>query len=61
MMKGINRVSIVGWSLLLVGILLLAWQTASGGRPDWLFSVAITFLIAGSVLRVYGKYGPSRR
>jgi hypothetical protein len=55
-MKGINRVSMVGWGLLLVGILCLAWQTFGGGR-DWLFNVGVGFLIAGGVLRAYGKYG----
>lgn len=60
-MRGVNRVSIVGWSLLLVGILLLAWQSSSGGRPEWLFTAGVAFLIAGAVLRVYGKYGPRKR
>lgn len=57
MSTGINRLSIVGWSLMLVGILLLAVQWADGGRPDWMFDAALGFLIAGTVLRVYGRYG----
>jgi hypothetical protein len=60
-MYGINRISMVGWGLLLVGIVILAWQTLGGGRgPDWLFDVGVGFLIAGGVLRAYGKYGRRR-
>ncbi len=53
----INRLSMVGWILMLIGILILASQWANGGRSDWMFDVALGFLIGSTVLRVYGKYG----
>jgi hypothetical protein len=60
-MKGINRVSIVGWSLLLIGILLILAQSTHGGWPEWLFNLGLTLMIAGTVLRVYGKFGRSKK
>lgn len=60
-MYGINRLSIVGWSLMLVGILLILWQTSNGGRPEWLFTAGLTFMIAGVVLRLYGKFSRGRK
>jgi hypothetical protein len=60
-MYGFNRVSIVGWSILLVGILVIFAQMYNGGRPEWLFNVGITLMIAGTVLRVYGKFNRSKK
>ena len=55
MKYGINRVSLVGYCLLLIGILLILSQSFGGGRFDWMFNVGVALMIAGSVLRVYGK------
>jgi hypothetical protein len=60
-MYGINRLSIAGWSLVLIGILLILAQTYNGGRPEWLFNIGLTCMVAGSVLRVYGKFGRSKK
>jgi hypothetical protein len=58
---GINRLSIVGWSLVLIGILLILANTSNGGRPEWLFNVGILLMVAGSVLRVYGKFNRGKK
>jgi len=60
-MYGFNRLSIVGWSLVLIGILLILAQMANGNRPEWLFNIGLTFVIAGYVLRLYGKFNRGKK
>ena len=60
-MYGINRLSIVGWSLVVTGLLLVLWQTSNGGRPEWLFNVGLLLVVAGGVLRVYGKFNRGKK
>lgn len=60
-MKTNDRIRIVAWACLLIGISLIVWQARSGGGSDWLFNVGVAAMITGSVLRVYAKSGGRKR
>ncbi len=60
-MRSTDRIRIVAWACLLGGFLIIAWQAASGSGSDKLFNIGLVAMIAGSVLRVYGKYSRSNR
>ena len=59
--KSINWIRMIAWACLLGGVLIIAWQAASGGGSDKVFNVGLVAMITGSVLRVYGKYSRSNR
>ena len=60
-MKSTNWIRMIAWACLLGGVLIIAWQAASGGGSDKVFNIGLVAMIAGSVLRVYGKYRRSNR
>ena len=60
-MKSIDRIRILAWACLLTGIAIVVWQANSGGGSDWLFNIGVAAMITGSVLRVFGKSGGSKR
>jgi hypothetical protein len=60
-MKSTSWIRIIAWACLLGGVLIIAWQAASGGGSDKVFNVGLVAMITGSVLRVYGKYRRSNR
>jgi drug/metabolite transporter (DMT)-like permease len=60
-MKSTDRIRTAAWACLLCGVLIIAWQAASGGGSDKLFNIGLVAMITGSVLRVYGKYRRSNR
>jgi hypothetical protein len=55
-MRAIDGIRVAAWTCLLVGVVLIVWQAASGGVSDGLFNIGVGAMISGSVLRVYGKY-----
>lgn len=60
-MNAIDRVRIVAWVCILIGVSLIVWQAASSPGSDWLFNVGVIAMIIGSVLRVYVKSTRSKR
>ena len=60
-MMAIDRIRIVAWTCLLIGVSLILWQATAGHGSDWLFNTGVVAMIVGSVLRVYGNYNRGKR
>ena len=60
-MRAIDGIRVAAWTCLLIGVVLIVWQAASGGASEWLFDTGVGAMISGSVLRVYGKYKRGKR
>src|SRR5271169_2755562 len=48
-MKSTNWIRIIAWACLLGGVLIIAWQAASGGGSDKVFNIGLVAMITGSV------------